>query len=278
MKIAVLSGKGGTGKTTVSASLACSSDGECRYMDCDIEEPNGAIFLKPLISVVRNVTVPIPEIDISLCDFCGKCAVACQFNAIAVVKDKVIVFPEICHHCGACMLACPNRAIFEKQRCIGIIEADNTFLFVQGKLNIGEPAGLAILKEMKKIAEDGTDTIIDCPPGSSCTVVEAIGGCDYCVLVTQPDPFGLHDLKIAVSLVRKMGMDLGVVINKAEGKDGIIHKYCKKENINILLEIPFSRIIAEKYSEGILPVQFDPLLKKQFSEMYKKIFARRSKS
>jgi len=270
MKIAFLSGKGGTGKTTVSASLAATML-SCQYIDCDVEEPNGEIFLKPELTKSSPVKVLVPEADMSKCTACGYCATACQFNAIAVVKDKVLVFPEICHHCGACVIACPHDAIQEVERTIGVIEANKEDTFLQGKLNVGEPISIPILQELKKRIKKDMTVIIDCSPGASCTVVESIEGCDYCVLVTEPTPFGLHDLKIATELVKKMGLSFGVVLNKASDSSRIIHEFCEKEGIELLMEIPFSQEIAQSYSRGILPVQNNNLWKEKFAELYKKI-------
>lgn len=270
MKIAVLSGKGGTGKTTVSACIAASLPC-CQYIDCDVEEPNGAIFLEPELDQVSEVRVPVPEADMSRCNACGLCAKACQFNAIAVVKGKVLVFPDICHHCGACAIACPNDAIKEVKRTIGVIESNKDNTFSQGKLNVGELIGIPILRELKKRVREDVPVILDCSPGASCAVVESIEGCDYCVLVTEPTPFGEHDLKIAVQLVKKMGLPFGVVLNKATVENTIIHEFCKNEDIDLMMEIPFSQEIAKGYSNGILPVQNSESWKIKFIDLYEKI-------
>ena len=270
MKIAVLSGKGGTGKTTVATSLAASLPSS-QYIDCDVEEPNGAIFLKPEIEESSPVKVLVPEAEMTKCNACGNCAKACQFNAIAVVKDEVLVFPEICHHCGACVIACPNGAIREVERVIGVLEANEDDTFLQGKLNIGEPISIPILKELKKRIKKDLPVIIDCSPGASCTVVESIEGSDFCLLVTEATPFGLHDLKIAVQLVRKMGIPFSIVLNKASDNSKLIHDFCQSEGIELLMEIPFSQEIAEGYSKGILPVQNNSMWKEKFIELYEKI-------
>ncbi len=270
MRIAVLSGKGGTGKTTVSTSLAASLP-SCQYLDCDVEEPNGALFLKPDLKESFPVKVLVPEADMSKCDVCGRCAKACQYNAIAVVKNKVIVFPEICHHCGACVIACPNNAIREVERTIGVIEANEDSTFLQGKLNVGEPVSMPILRELKRRIKNDRTVIIDCPPGASCAVVQSIEECDYCVLVTEPTPFGIHDLKIAVEVVKKMGLPYGVLLNKATENNRIIYDFCETEGVELLMEIPFSKEIAESYSKGMLPVQKDNLWKEKFEKLYEKI-------
>ena len=194
MKIAVLSGKGGTGKTTVSASLALSL-GNSQYIDCDVEEPNGALFLNPKIIDVTPVMVLVPKVDEVKCDGCGDCGKACRFNAIAVVKGKVLIFPEICHHCGACVIACPQKAITEVEKEIGVIEADGEGRFMQGRLNIGEPVTIPIIHKLKQSMRKDVPVILDCSPGASCTVVQTIDGCDYCILVTEPTPFVCMILK-----------------------------------------------------------------------------------
>lgn len=270
MKIAVLSGKGGTGKTIVAASLAASLS-ESQYVDCDVEEPNGALFLNPEIIETTPVNVLVPKVDESRCDGCGACAKACRFNAIAVVKKKVLIFPEICHHCGACVIACPQNAISEVQREIGVVETDRNGRFLQGRLNIGEPITIPIIHKLKQSVREDKINIFDCSPGASCTVVQTIDGCDYCILVTEPTPFGMHDLKIAVSLVRKMGMPFGVVLNKAMAGDKTIQTYCKNEKIVVLMEIPFLREIAENYSKGILPVKMDKAWEGKFVRMFSSI-------
>jgi len=270
MKIAVLSGKGGTGKTTVSASLAYALQSS-QYIDCDVEEPNGALFLKPLIKHFAPVNVRVPKVDEEKCDGCGICSRICRFNAIAVVKGKVLIFPEICHHCAACVIGCQQNAIFEVERSIGVIEADAKGRFMQGRLNIGEPITLPIIKQLKQSLRSDIPVILDCSPGASCTVVQTIEGCDYCILVTEPTPFGLHDLKIAVSLVRKMGLPFGIVINKAMQEDQTIQTYCGQHNIDILMEIPYKREIAESYSKAMLPVHTSEDWKYKFVQMYDRI-------
>ncbi len=270
MKIAILSGKGGTGKTTLAASLALSVKNS-QYIDCDVEEPNGALFLNPKLKEVVPVKVLVPHIDENLCDGCGICARTCKFNALAVIKGKVVKFPEICHHCGACVIACPQDAITEEPREIAVIEADDEGLFMQGRLNIGEPISVPVIKELKQRAKEDGPVFLDCAPGASCTAVESIENSDFCILVTEPTPFGLHDLKIAVSLVRKMEIPFGVVINKAMEHDRRIQDYCKSENIEVLLEIPYLREIAENYSKGIVPAMIKDEWKEKFAGLYNRI-------
>lgn len=270
MKIAVLSGKGGTGKTTVAVSMALVIPGS-QYIDCDVEEPNGFLFLKPEIKESTSVTVLVPEVDQNLCALCGACAKICQFNAIAVTKKRVLVFPELCHHCGACSLACQAYAISEIERTIGVIESDAGNRFIQGRLIIGEPVGVPIISALKKRINPNRTAILDCSPGASCAVVRSIEGCDYALLVTEPTPFGLHDLKIAVGLVKKMGIRAGVVLNKAGLNDQLILDYCNQEDLPVMLVIPYSRKIAENYAHGILPASISPGWKDQFSMLYWRI-------
>jgi MinD superfamily P-loop ATPase len=255
VRIAVLSGKGGTGKTLVSASLAAASGGQCRYVDFDVEEPNGALFLHPAIASSVPVIVPVPLIDTGKCDGCGECAAACRFHALATVNGRMLAFPELCHHCGACAAACPEGAISEACREIGMVEADSEGLFLQGRLNIGEPMATPVIRELKKRMPGGIPSILDCAPGASCAVMHTVEGCNYCILVTEPTPFGLHDLDIAAGLVGHLGIPCGVVVNKATEGDTSVRDFCGGRNIPLLMEIPFSREIAEGYSRGLLPAQ-----------------------
>jgi len=269
MIIAVLSGKGGTGKTTVSASLSAVIH-PSQYVDCDVEEPNGYIFLKPEFSQSIPVKVEIPCVDDAICTGCGACAKACQFNALAVIKGKVLVFPEICHHCGACFIACKPGALSAEERTVGVIEMNAENTFAQGKLNIGEPVAVPVIRKLKEYLRKDIPVILDCSPGASCTVVASLEDSDYCLLVTEPTPFGLHDLKIAVSLVRKLSKPFGIVINKALDNNSLIKDFCEDEGIEILMEIPYSKEIAIGYSGGVLPVKENP----EWAEKFTKLFCR----
>lgn len=262
MQIAILSGKGGTGKTTVSTNLAKLMN--ARYVDCDVEEPNGAIFLTPRITKTRNVEIPVPKVNDDRCIACKSCVDICQFNALALVKEKILLFEKLCHGCGACTLICPVEAITEQGRTIGKIDIGryDSNEFLSGILDVGEPMSGPIISQLKHMIDDAT-TIIDCSPGSSCNVVKAVQDADYSILVTEPTAFGLHDLKIAVDLVNKMGIPFGVIINRVSNEDNLITKYCKEENIYVLGNIPFDRNIAVMYSYGQLLVE---------DENYKKIF------
>jgi MinD superfamily P-loop ATPase len=271
MLISVLSGKGGTGKTTIAVNLAVLL-GNSSYVDCDVEEPNGHIFLKPHFSQRKRVDTMIPAISEDKCTGCGKCADFCYFNALAVVKKKVILFPEICHGCGGCILACPHHAVTESKKYIGRIETGRrgNVQCVRGVLEIGQPVGVPIIREMKNGINGSSLTILDCPPGSSCAVVNSIQGTDYALLVTEPTNFGLHDLKIAVQLISKLGIPGGVVINRSGEDDVLIEEYCSMEGIPLLGKIPFEREIAEIYSRGDLLVDY-PKYRKYFKEIAQKL-------
>jgi len=252
MIISVASGKGGTGKTTVATNLALSIK-NIQFIDCDVEEPNANIFFKAEINNSENVSVKIPEIDKEKCDYCGKCSEFCAYNALAVVTSNVLIFPELCHSCGGCELVCPNDAINWKERLIGKVEHGRTkrIDFYQGLLNVGEMQAIPVIKNLKKKVDKSKNVIIDVPPGTSCPVIESISGSDYCILVTEPTPFGLHDLKLAVEVVRHLNIPFGVVINRDGIGNNKVELYCQNENIPIILKIPERKKIAYLYSKGI---------------------------
>ena len=249
MNIGILSGKGGTGKTTISTNLALLMKGN--YIDCDVEEPNGFIFLKPEKIQVKDVQIEVPDIDKDKCSLCGDCVKACKFNALAKGKDRIILFEKLCHSCGACELACPTGAITYRKRTTGIIEEGrkDNMVFKRGILNIGEPMAVPILKELlSDIPQDGIN-ILDSPPGTSCNVVNTLHYADRAILVTEPTAFGLHDLKMAVELVKTFHIPFGLIINKYD-ENQYLNKYIHDENINLLGHIPYKREIAERYSKG----------------------------
>lgn len=262
MRIAIASGKGGTGKTTVAVNLACvlaDSGQAVQYLDCDVEEPNGHIFLKPEITAAEQVGIPVPVVDEEKCTGCRKCAEVCQYHAIAVLK-KPLVFAELCHGCGGCALACPEGAIREQDRAIGVVEtgrADGA-AFVQGRLNVGEPMAPPLIRAVKKKALPNGIAIFDAPPGTSCPAVAAVRDADYVLLVTEPTPFGLNDLRLAVEMIRQLGVRHGVVINRADSGDARVRNYCAAEKIPILLEIPDDRRVAEAYSRGQMATRVLP--------------------
>jgi len=260
MIISVASGKGGTGKTTVAVNLAMfleqNSNEKTSFLDCDVEEPNAYIFLKPEIAKKTFFGIPIPEVNFSKCDYCGKCSEVCAYNAIVVIKKNVLVFPELCHGCGGCSLLCPQKAISEKDKEIGFVKIGNSggIKFFQGQLNVGEPMATPLIRFVKKIGlsnDKNTVYIIDAPPGTSCPVIETVKGSDFTILVTEPTPFGLNDLKLAVGVLRKLTIPFGVIINLAGSGDMGVNDYIKIEDIPLLGEIPYDRKIAVLYSYGI---------------------------
>jgi MinD superfamily P-loop ATPase len=257
MIISIASGKGGTGKTIISTSLALllSEDKaiKVQFLDCDVEEPNAYIFLKPQIDNNQPVSIPVPQVDKTKCNFCGECSKVCHYHAIVVVNKEVLLFPELCHGCGGCTLFCPENAIIEVERKIGMIEEGKAgdIRFIQGRLDIGEPMATPLIRDIKKKIDPDGVTIIDVPPGTSCPVIEAVEGSDFCILVTEPTPFGLNDLKLAVEVVRKLGVNHGVIINRAGIGDGMVKDYCEKEGVPVMAQIPYDREIAVLYSYGI---------------------------
>lgn len=272
MKIVVASGKGGTGKTLVAINLALSV-GADQVLDCDVEEPNDYIFIKPSDTVTEPVSLLVPEIDESRCDYCRKCAEFCQFNALFVAGETVMVFPELCHSCGGCKLVCPTGAITEKPRDIGEIfigDVDGMEL-VYGKLNIGEALSVPIISAVKKKTRTSGLVVLDSPPGTTCPVVESIMGTDFCIMVTEPTPFGLHDMEIAAEVVMDLGIPLGVVVNFAGIGDRGVYDYCERMGLPILMEIPYDRRIAELYSNGIPFVEEMPEWRARFQELLGKI-------
>ncbi|WHH58388.1 ATP-binding protein [Petroclostridium sp. X23] len=253
MKICVLSGKGGAGKTLVAVNLAYVVH-DSAYIDCDVEEPNGAIFLKSDILKRKPVDVKVPEAISERCKGCRKCIQFCKFNALAFIKNKVTVFPELCHSCGGCVKACDFGALKEIERSIGVIEEGvaGDVRFYHGILNHNEPTGVAIIKELLSSAVHQDKTIIDCPPGCSCSVMESIDGCDFCILVTEPTLFGIHNMNMVYELTKLFSIPCGVVINKAITGNHVAHDFCREHNIPILMEIPFSKEIARLSSEGLI--------------------------
>lgn len=272
MIVSVASGKGGTGKTTISTSLALSL-GDVQFLDCDVEEPNAHIFLKPDIQERISVGIPVPEVDESICTYCGKCAEVCEFNAIVVIKKKVLFFPELCHGCGGCSYICPEKAIKEVKRAIGVIEKGcaGSIDFSHGILNVGEPMAPPLIRQVKGLISNNTDAIIDASPGTSCPVVETVKDSDFCLLVTEPTPFGLNDLKLAVEMLRKLAVPCGVVVNCADIGDDEVNRYCEAERIPILMTIPWDRRIAEAYSEGTPLIEAMPEFQGKFTQLYGEI-------
>ncbi|HIE29049.1 TPA: (4Fe-4S)-binding protein [Candidatus Poribacteria bacterium] len=271
--IAIASGKGGTGKTLVATSLALASDEDIQFLDCDVEEPNAYVFLKPQLQETIPVILPFPKIDAEKCTGCGDCVEFCEYNALAVVKGKAIVFSELCHSCGGCMLVCPENAISETARQIGVVEIGEAYGMpvIDGVLDVGEAVAPPIIHAVKAQAKLNLITIIDSPPGTACPMIEAVKGSDYCVLVTEPTPFGYHDLTLAVEVVRELDVPCGVIINRANIGDDKVQQYCESENIEILMRIPMDRKIAEAYSEGIPLIEALPEYKEKFNELFREI-------
>lgn len=278
MVITIASGKGGTGKTTFAVNLAyaISQRGEqVRLLDCDVEEPNDHLFVKPVFSEERQVSVPKPVWN-NKCTACGKCAEACNYNAIAVVKGKVLIFNELCHSCGACVFVCPEGALTEKQARIGVTQAapDNRpFFFAHGILNIGEVLAPNIVRAVKEYIAPKEVNIIDASPGTGCPVVEAVKGADVAMLVTEPTPFGLNDLKLAAGLTLKLGVPTGIIVNRSEGEDKLIADYAESVGLPIAGRIPFMREYAEVYSGGKIIVDWFPDFRKNLLQIYDNLFA-----
>jgi MinD superfamily P-loop ATPase len=289
MILAVASGKGGTGKTTVATSLAivlATRNGgddsgpmprNVSFLDADVEEPNAALFLKPILNARREVGILIPEVDPAQCTYCGRCAEVCAYNAIAVVNEKVLIFPELCHGCGSCTLNCPEQAISEKLNVIGVLEAGlaGPVRFAQGTLDVGQAMGVPIIRELKRkhltVAGDAL-VILDAQPGTSCPVVETMKDADFCLMVTEPTPFGLHDLRLAVEVARgELGLPVGVVVNRDGIGDSGVDHYCDSEDIPILMRIPLDRRIGESISEGQALVDAMPEYRPLFRDLYQSI-------
>lgn len=272
MILAVASGKGGTGKTTIAtnlAFLAARTERAVTYLDCDVEEPNGHIFLKPRIAASEPVFVPVPVVDESRCDLCGKCADICQYNAIVVLGKTVLPFPNLCHGCGGCALVCPTGAISETGREVGVVEEGSAgrVRFVHGRLRIGEAMSPPLIRAVKhRIPSDGV-AIVDAPPGTSCPVIQAVRGSDFVLLVTEPTPFGLNDLKLAVEMLRALGLPFGVVVNRAGIGSDDVYDYCRKQSIEVLLRLPDDRRIAEAYSRGALALEALPEYRDDFAKL-----------
>ncbi|MBN1917684.1 MAG: ATP-binding protein [Verrucomicrobia bacterium] len=274
--VAVASGKGGTGKTTVAVNLAVVAAARglrVQLADCDVEEPNAQIFVKARIEETTPVALARPKLDAALCTGCGKCAAVCEFNAIACINGRVVIFDELCHGCGACWLICPENALTDEPRNVGVIESGsaNGFRFIQGRVEIGEAAASPPIVRAVRASLGKSDlAIIDAPPGTTCPMVAAVNETGFVCLVTEPTPFGLHDLTIAVETVRELDVPMGVVINRADIGDDRVQRYCADERIPILGEIPHNLRIAQAYSRGDLIVEALP----EFAPLFKGILAR----
>ncbi|MDA3971420.1 MAG: ATP-binding protein [Desulfobulbaceae bacterium] len=272
MQIAIASGKGGTGKTSVATSLALCADGAVQFLDCDVEEPNGHIFLKPEFSTSRIHTTVIPHINDDHCSLCGKCRNICRFNAITMFGETIMVFSELCHSCNGCFLVCEDNAIARDTREIGVIESGyaGSIDFVHGRVRIGEAMGVSLIKEVKKMAGESL-VIIDAPPGTSCPFVETVRGVDYVILVTEPTPFGLYDLKLTVQVLRDLNIPHGVVINRSDYGDHRVEEWCTHGHIPVLMKIPFQRSLAEGYARGETLVESLPELLQPMQDLLQEV-------
>lgn len=276
MQIAVASGKGGTGKTTVATGLARCLPKGILFLDCDVEAPNAHLYLRPIITEQKEATILLPQIDPAMCSACGRCVEVCQFHALALIGKKVLVFPQLCHGCGSCTLNCPEKAITEIPNPIGMLEsgqAETEITFAQGTLTISEPMPTPIIRQLKRWKKGVTNqtVILDAPPGASCSVVETVRGSDFVLLVTEPTPFGLHDLKQMVGILREMGIPAGVVINRDGIGDGALEAYCNTENLPVLLRIPFDRVIAEGTAKGQSLIDIYPAYERIFQQVLERI-------
>jgi MinD superfamily P-loop ATPase len=255
VKIAVASGKGGTGKTTVATNLATVAAANGRtvaYLDCDVEEPNGHLFLKPAVERQQPINKQLPVVDLDRCTFCGRCSQVCRYGAIACVNKQVLIFAELCHSCGGCVLACPADAIREVPKPIGELRlgAAGPIRFIEGRLNVGEAMSVPAIRAVKAASAKADLMILDCPPGTSCPVIESVRGSDLVLLVTEPTPFGLNDLKLAVEMVQVLKLPMAVVLNRCDIGDDQVRGYCTSQRISILVEIADDRAVAEAYSRG----------------------------
>ena len=280
MIISIASGKGGTGKTTIATNLAVALGTDVNLLDCDVEEPNDHIFIQPTIIHTEKVSLKVPQVDMNKCSLCEKCQEICQFQAIAVVGTTVLTFPELCHSCGGCMEVCPENAITEIDREMGTFETGvrNGLAFAYGRLFVGQVMAVPVIERVKEAVQPDKVNIIDAPPGTSCPVISSVKETDFLILVTEPTPFGLNDLKLAVGMVKILAIPHGIVINRSDLGDDKVKEYAKEENIPILMEIPFDRQIAETYSKGKLLVEELPEWKERFIHLYEDIVKYAKKS
>jgi MinD superfamily P-loop ATPase len=276
MKIAIASGKGGTGKTTVASNLAyvvAETGQKVRYLDCDVEEPNGHLFLNPILESSRSVGVPVPRVDADKCTGCGLCSKICQYSAIVCINKKVLTFPELCHGCGGCVRVCPEEAITEEDRDVGVVEKGiaEKIKFIHGKLRIGEAMSPPLIRAVKENLEDDWVNFIDVPPGTSCPVITAVQNSDFVLLVTEPTPFGLNDLGLALEMIQELGLKHAVVVNRHEDENISAREFCNEHDVPIIAEIPDDRRVAVAYSRGELASNAVSGYDKRFAELWQNI-------
>lgn len=274
MKLAVLSGKGGAGKTLVAVNLAAAA-GKAVYVDCDVEEPNGRLFLKPTEVTAAQVCTLLPDFDSETCIGCRKCVEFCRFNALIFLKKKPMVFPEVCHSCGGCQLICPTHAVSEIERPVGVVEQGRRgeLKVFTGILNVGEASGVPVIQAVQRAGMSAGEafTVVDCPPGSACAVMESVENCDFCLLVAEPTAFGFHNFKMVYELARLLGKPCGVVINKMDEPYRPLEDFCAEHQIPVLLRIPFRRELAELAAQGKLVCEEDEEAARMFRELLEKL-------
>ncbi|NVN90788.1 MAG: P-loop NTPase [Desulfuromonadales bacterium] len=275
MILAVASGKGGTGKTTVGLNLARTLGSQVQLLDCDVEEPNAHLFLSCTVNEEEIICIPVPCVDEALCNGCGECGRFCQYHAIVSFGTKPVIFPEMCHGCGGCMAICPTRALSETKQRMGVVETSHSgnITLIQGRLDIGAAMAPPLIRAVKKRLKNGIPAILDAPPGTSCPVIATLRDTDFIILVTEPTPFGLHDLNLAVDMVRELQIPFGVVVNRMGIGDHRVHTFCKQEGIPVILEIPDDRRIAEAYSRGELIVDALPEYRSLFQGLLVNVYA-----
>jgi MinD superfamily P-loop ATPase len=279
-RIAVASGKGGTGKTTVSLNLARTLSAPVQLFDCDVEEPNVGLFLGGAVEQSETVTIPVPVVDESRCDGCGQCAELCQYNAVVLPRERPLVFPDLCHGCGGCVRICPRGAIREVGRRIGVVETVRVgpITRIEGRLDVGRALAPPLIRAVRRLIRPDLPAILDAPPGTSCPVVAAVRDTDVVILVTEPTAFGLHDLTLAVETVRGLGVPCGVVVNRMGIGDRRVHDYCERERVPILAEIPDDRRVAEAYSRGVLMTDALPAFRPIFERLLRRALELRKPS
>ena len=273
MVISVASGKGGTGKTYMATALALAIDKSCQFLDCDVEEPNSSIFLKPAIQRTTNCLIQVPEVDYSVCKGCQKCTAVCAYHALTCIDQKITILDQLCHSCGSCVILCPANAMKTKNTQVGMLRSGRAgrIEFCEGKLDIGSVSSPFIIQKVIEQKRKNIPVIIDCPPGTSCPMIAAVKESDYCILVTEATPFGLHDLSLAVDVLKELAVPFGVIINKTGIGNHEVQKYCRSEAIDILFELPFNTEIAHAYSEGTALIDIFPGYRVQLCQVYHRI-------